>query len=71
MKWLISFHATTLRTYGNFALNARSAFSYCFAVGSLHCGFLRFLRLLQMVASPRACSNVTSGVMPAACAARR
>ena len=47
-------------------MNARRFASYCLAVGSLHCAFLRFLRRLQIVASPRACSKVTSGVTPAA-----
>src|SRR4051794_29400541 len=71
VKWLISFQATTFLTKGNCALNAFSAAVYCLAVGSLHWIFLRFLRLLQIVASPRACSKVTSGVTPAARAALR
>src|SRR4051794_11850857 len=69
VKWLISFHGTTLRTDGKRLWNAVIAFLYFFADGSLHWIFRRFLRRLQIVASPRACSKVTSGAMRAAWAA--
>src|SRR4051794_4059525 len=69
VKWLISFHGTISRTLGNALRNSRRFWSYSAGEGSRH--WLAAGVALHCVASPRACSNVTSGRTPAACAAPR
>src|SRR3954447_13336297 len=69
VKWLISFHGTISRTPGNALRNSRRFCSYSAGEGSRHCAAPGVA--LHCVASPRACSKVTSGRTPACSAAPR
>src|SRR5258706_13594202 len=70
-KWLASFHGASTFTDGKAARNALIAVSYCLAVGSLQILVLKYFFWPQREASPRECSNATSGSTPAARAAAR